>query len=92
MRRNGQSAGESQCVSVAEWFGLSDFKTFITDGLFSLSNWLVINSGIGVLHATPVTWLCSHLGQFEYVIGVGSLLIAFRTRKYWKQRLCSTMP
>lgn len=62
-------------------------KTSITDGLFSLINWLVIDPGTGAPHANPVTWLCSLLGQFGYLIGVGSMLIAFRTGKYWKTAL-----
>lgn len=57
------------------------------EGLFSLINWLTVDPGTGFGHAGPITWFCSLLGQYGYVLGVGSMLVAFRTRKYWKAAL-----
>lgn len=58
-----------------------------TEGLFSLVNWLMLDPGTGELHVNLLTWFCSLLGQFSYLLGVGSMIVAFRTRKYWKTAL-----
>ncbi len=58
-----------------------------TDGLFSMVNWLLVESGSNAVHNDLLGWLLSMLGQYSYAAGVGAIIIAFKYGKYWKTAL-----